>query len=127
MNGAYRPYNGESRKFDNRRVRAYGGKAKDKYVKSVEIRLTVCLAIAAVLSVTRLVFPTFFSGVKSEVAEAIGINADIKSAATVIGEAIEGEKRPGEAFTEACSYVFGSGDGAVFAGENDNNDEALTA
>ena len=126
MNGAYRPYNGGSRKFESRRARAYGGKAKDRYVKSVEIRLTVCLAIAAVLSVSRLVFPGFFSGVKNEVAEAIGINADIKNAATVIGEAIEGEKSPGEAFTEACSYIFGSGD-AVLTGGNDVTDEALTA
>ena len=125
MNGAYKPYNGGSRKAINRRARTYGGKAKDRYVKSVEIRLTVCLAIAAALSVTRLIFPAFFSGVKNEVAEAIGINADIKSAADVIGEAIAGEKSPGEAFTQACAYVFGSGE-SVLTGENDGTDEALT-
>ena len=125
MNGAYKPYNGGSRKTFKKRARAYDGRAKDRYVKSVEIRLTVCLAIAAALSVTRLVFPAFFSGVKNEVAEAIGINADIKSAANVIGEAIEGEKSPGEAFTQACAYVFGRGD-AVFTGENNGTDEALT-
>ena len=79
---------------------------KAQRLRRVELRLTFCLALAAAFSVARLLFPAFFGGIRDDISQRIGMNADFKSAAFAVGEAIRGEKRPAEAFSEAFACVF---------------------
>jgi len=103
MAQTYRSYRGRG----GRGGAAYGGRAgRERKIRRIELRLTFCLALAAAFSVARLLFPAFFGGIRDDITQKLGMEADFKSAAYVVGEAIRGEIAPGEAFSQACSFIF---------------------
>jgi len=110
MSGTYKSYKGR-RKTGGRRRSAYTAGIRrgtpSKTPGKTEIKLIVCLLIAAVFSIARLVFPDAFAQVRGTLKEYVGGSVDLKSAVAVIGEAINGEKEIAEAFSEAYGYAFG--------------------
>ena len=97
----YTPYTGRGAK-----KRPTDRTAREKRAERLEIKLIICLSAAAVFSISSLLFPAFFGEIRQTVGNAIGINADFKSAASVVGEAIRGETEASEALSAACSYIF---------------------
>jgi hypothetical protein len=110
MTSSYRNYKGAKRRGTKKRRKAYAymdTAARERHTRRMESRLVVCLFIAALFSIARLVLPGTFANVREEFKRYIGGSVDLKSAAAVIGEALNGEKSVSEAFSEAYGYAFG--------------------
>ena len=110
MISGYRAYRGPKRRGNKRRRLANSNidkASKERRTRRLETRLIICLFIAAVFSIARLILPGTFASVRENIKRYIGANVDLKSAAAVIGEALNGEKSVSEAFSEAYGYAFG--------------------
>jgi murein DD-endopeptidase MepM/ murein hydrolase activator NlpD len=99
----YRPYYGRSRSGHHRR--STSGSSNDSTTRKRSIKLAVCAGIFLVAVLFKLVFPDTMAAVGEKITAVI----DYKSALTVLGQGISGEKKFTTALGEAFTYAFSGG------------------